>query len=257
MRIKVIVCETLFREIYLAAAQAPNRCDLKFLPRECHDDLEMMRRMLEEELAATNDGCHRVERGVRCPACDANRHHDAVVLAMGLCGNTVLGLRAPDVPLVLPKVHDCSGLLLGGNDRYLAEEQRTVFYHQGAVETLGAGLVDAVPKKYGLGRSLKEYIEKYGEDNGRYIHEMEHGFAAYNERALVLSHAETDKAGSIQSEVEDYMKTAGFNWHVETKPIIMTMFHRLLAGEWDEKDFLVVPPGDVVRPVVERGGAFA
>ncbi len=23
------------------------------------------------------------------------------------------------------------------------------------------------------------------------------------------------------------------------------------ASEWDEKDFLVVPPGDVVRPVVE------
>ncbi len=143
------MCETLFREIYLAAAQAPNRCNLKFLPRECHDDLQMMRRMLEEGLAATNDGCYRVERGVRCPTCDGNLRHDAVVLALGLCGNTVLGLRAPDVPLVLFKVHDCNGLLLSGNDRY----------------------------------------------------------------------------------VEDYIKTAGFNWHVETKPIIMPLFHRLLAGE--------------------------
>ena len=257
MRIKVIACETLFREIHLAAAVSPQLCDVKFLPRECHDDLHLMRRMLDEELAATNgDGGACVERGVCCPAC-GTRRYNSVVLVMGLCGNTVQGLRAPDVPLVLPKVHDCSGLLLGGNDRYLAEEKRTVFYHQGAVEQLGAGLVDAVPKKYGLGRSLQEYIGKYGEDNGRYIFEMEHHFVAYNERALVLKHPESPTGQATHEKVSEYVAKAQFGWRVESRAVDMTLFHRLLAGDWDPTHFLVVPPGQTVKVRVEEGGAIA
>lgn len=75
MRMKVLACETLFRKIHLAAANSPHLCDVKFLSRECHDDLTLMRRMLEEELADTNAACSTEKRGVCCPAC-GNRSYD-------------------------------------------------------------------------------------------------------------------------------------------------------------------------------------
>jgi len=253
MRIKVIACETLFREIHLAAANSPHICDVKFLPRECHDDLPLMRRMLEEEMSDTNTHCASVKRGVCCSAC-GNTSYDSVVLAMGLCGNTTLGLAAPCVPLVLPKVHDCGGLLLGGNRHYLREEPRTVFYHQGAVERLGAGVVDAIPKKCGLGRSLQEYIRDYGEENGQYIYEMEHHFVAYNERALVLNHANLPSGPRCHQEVSEYVRK--FGWRVDCLPVNMGMFHRLLSGAWNEDEFLIVQPGETVKLHVELGGAI-
>ncbi len=251
MRMKVLACETLFREIHLAAAHSVHLCDVKFLPRQCHDDLQLMRAMLQTELQAERP-CDIP--GVRCPACGDARY-DYVVLAMGLCGNTTLGLRAAEVPLVLPKVHDCYGLLLGGNGNYLRSEFRTVFYHQGAVERLGAALVDAVPKKYGLGRSLEEYIQQYGEDNGRYIHELEHTFVGHNERALVISHETSPTARRCLREVTHYVRR--FGWRVEQTAVDMRLFHRLLAGDWDEAEFVIVPPGEEVRLRVEPDGIIA
>src|SRR3990170_2965217 len=105
MRIKVLGCETLFREIYLAAARSPHICDIKFLSRNYHDDLNLMRRVLQEEILITNSGeCDEQRQGVQCPVC-LNTKYDAVVLAMGLCGYTTIGLKAGDVPLIIPRVH--------------------------------------------------------------------------------------------------------------------------------------------------------
>lgn len=252
MRLKVLACETLFREVYGAMAESPHVCDVKFLPRDCHDDLDLMRRWIQEEIdltgAAERPYC---DPGVRCPAC-TTRPYDALVLAMGLCGNTTQGVRAGRVPLVLPCVHDCHGLLLGGNARYLAEEKGTVFYHQGAVERLGAEHVDAVPCRFGLGRTLDEYIRAYGEDNGRYIFETEYGFARYNHRALFLYHEDlSDVARKCRREVE--AQAARFGWEVACVPIDMDPFRRLLAGRWED-GFLVVPAGETVRLEVTTRG---
>jgi len=46
MRLKVLCCETLFREVYLAAAASRHVCDVKLLSRDLHDDLPAMHRLL-------------------------------------------------------------------------------------------------------------------------------------------------------------------------------------------------------------------
>ena len=43
--------------------------------------------------------------------------YDAILLAYGLCNYGVRGLHA-EVPLVLPRAHDCITLLLGSRQRY-------------------------------------------------------------------------------------------------------------------------------------------
>lgn len=253
MRLKVLACETMFREIYLAAAGSEHICDIMFLPRDCHDDLALMKRMLQREVERTNEPSEvNLDEGVKCPVC-MNTRYDAVILAMGLCGNTTLGLRAKNAPLVLPRVHDCHGLLLGGNERYLAEEKKTVFYHQGAVETLGAALVDGVPKRLGLGRELEEYIDKFGEENGRYIYDMEYSFAKYNERAIFLHHdPDSPAAERCRGDVAGYISR--FGWKLEQAKVDMELIYRLLGGEWDEENFIVAPVGESIKLDVTADG---
>ena len=253
MRLKVLACETLFREVYLAAAASPHICDVKLLSRECHDDLQHMHRVLQEEIDLTNASeREHLEPVVRCPVC-SDAQYDAVVLAMGLCGNTVNGLKAVGAPLVLSRVHDCSGSLLGGNERYLNEEKRSVFYHQGAVERLGVERVDAVPRRLGLGRTLGEYIQDYGEDNGRYIYEMERNFATYNDRALVLTQPTTPEiAQRCEADVQQY--ASQFGWKTVTVPVRSNMITGLLSGAWDDDEFVVVPQGRTLELSVSTTG---
>ncbi|MEW6360279.1 MAG: DUF1638 domain-containing protein [Planctomycetota bacterium] len=257
MRLKVLACETLFREVYRAASESPHVCDIKLLPRALHDDLSLMRETLQEEVALTNTTSRKEADlpGVHCPVC-AEGEYNAVILAMGLCGNTTLGLQAGRAPLALPRVHDCHGLLLGGNSQYLDEEKRTVFYHQGAVERLGAARVDAVPRRFGLGRTLAEYIRQYGEDNGRYIYEMEHRFAQYNDRALFIYREDLhDVRMRCEEEVREY--AAQFGWAVVPVPVRMGLIRRLLSGDWESDEVIVVPPGETLDVVVGKDGSIA
>lgn len=255
MKIKVLACETLYREIYLAAARSPHICDVKFLPRDYHDDLDLIREFLQHGIDLTNiDRSSEDVRGIRCPVC-LNTKYDAIVLAMGICGCTTVGLEASTAPLILPRIHDCFGLLLGGNSKYLDEEKCTVFYHQGAVERLGVNRVDSVPKRLGLGRTLEEYVKDYGEDNGRYIFDLEHKFAERNKRAVFLYHEDfVQAAQSARKEVERYATQMG--WEVDLTKIDMDLFYNLLAGNWDDENFIVIDKGGTVDVEPVAGGVI-
>src|SRR4051794_15612515 len=101
MRLKIISCEVLFREISLLASRSPNQVDIEFLPKGLHD--ERSHRM-REHLQRTLD------------AVDASRY-DAIAFGYALCGNGVVGLTARSIPIVLPRGHDCITLFLGGRQR--------------------------------------------------------------------------------------------------------------------------------------------
>ena len=97
MRLKIIACEVLCREICLLAAGSPNQVDVEFLPKGLHDMRSV--RMLER-LQQTLD------------AVDGTRY-DAVAFGYALCGNGLAGLAARSIPVVLPRAHDCITLFLG------------------------------------------------------------------------------------------------------------------------------------------------
>ena len=208
-----------------AVARSPHQVDLEFLPKGLHDlGGPAMRARLQE-------AADRV---------DATRY-EAVLLGYALCGNGVAGLVSRNLPLVIPRAHDCIALLMGGRDRY-----RIYFENHPGVFFRSTGWLER-------GQDLDQaalLIARYGEDNGRYLFEQFNGYQRnYRKLAYIATGLEPD--GSFEQQAREEAARRG--WQFEIIRGDLRLFERLVAGDWDENDFLVVPPGWRVKPTYDRG----
>ena len=103
MRLKLIACEIMYRELCAAVARSVNLVDVEFLPKGLHDIGQAgMSSRLAEVLAGVDE-----------------TRYEAILLGYGLCSNGLVGLAARSIPLVVPRAHDCITLFLGSKERYL------------------------------------------------------------------------------------------------------------------------------------------
>ena len=225
MRLKLISCEVLYREMCAAAARSPHQVDVEFLPKGLHDE-------------GGQAMCARLQEAA--DRADATRY-EAVLLGYALCGNGIAGLESRTLPLVIPRAHDCIALLMGGRDRY-----RSYFENHPGVFFRSTGWLER-------GEDLDQaalLIARYGEDNGRYLIEQFNGYQRnYRQLAYIATGLEPD--GSFERQAREEAARRG--WQFETIRGDLRLLERLVAGDWDENDFLVVTPGWRVKPTYEGG----
>ena len=102
MRLKLLACEVLRREITALMVHSPHEIDVEFLPQQLHTlGRARMKDRLAEYLAAVNEDSY-----------------DALVLAYGLCSGGIAGLTAGKIPMVVPRAHDCITFFLGSRQKY-------------------------------------------------------------------------------------------------------------------------------------------
>lgn len=228
MRLKLISCEVLYREMCAVAARSPHQVDVEFLPKGLHDlGGEPMRARLQEAV----DGV------------DSTRY-EAVLLGYALCGNGVAGLVSRTLPLVIPRAHDCIALLMGGRDRYQSyfENNPGVYFRSTGWLERGEDLEQTAMY------TLEALIARYGEDNGRYLFDEFNGYQRnYRQLAYIATGLEPD--GSFEQQARDEAARRG--WQFETIRGDLSLFERLVAGSWGEADFLLVPPGWRVKPTYD------
>ena len=238
MRLRLISCEVLYREMCAAVARAPHQVDIEFLPKGLHDlGGAIMRARLQDLVDAT----------------DASRH-DAVLFGYALCGNGVAGLECRTVPLVIPRAHDCIALLMGSRQRYQEyfDNSPGVYFRSTGWLERGEGLDQAtmriVRDRTGSGYTLEDLIDRYGEDNGRYLFEQ---FSGYQHSYRRLTYIETglEPDGSFEQRARE--EAVRRNWEFERISGDLRLFEALVSGQWDERDFLVVPPGFRVKPTYD------
>ena len=168
-------------------------------------------------------------------------------MGYGLCSNGIVGLSAK-IPIVVPRGHDCITLLLGSKDRYkeyFDSHKGTYWFSPGWIET------DNQPGKERFERTLKEYIEKFGEDNAKYLMETEQGWMKEYKRATYIDW------GFISGprEKEFTKKAAEFlGWRYDEVKGDSTLMQRLVDGQWDEKEFLIVRPGQKIAEDLTNEG---
>ncbi len=235
MRFKAISCQVLTQEMSQVISRSPHAIELEILPMGLHDLGASMRPRLQE----------------RIDAADWNGY-DAILLGYALCGRGSEGLRAGRTQLVLARAHDCIGLLMGSRHRYQAyfDTHPGVYYRSpGWIEYQqpGQALEPAYASqgnKIGERCSREELVARYGEENGDYLFAQ---FTAYRRHYTGLTYI----ASGVESE-DNYKKLARAEaekegWIFDEIEGSLTLLERLVNGQWDAADFLVVPPGATVQ----------
>ncbi len=231
MRLKCLGCEALARIVYLCAARSPQVVDVELLPIGLHAEPANLRAQLQDCIDATTPD-----------------RYDAILLAYGLCGQATAGLIASDIPLVIPRAHDCITLFLGDRERYKDqfENQPATYWYtldylerkegSGAAFALGAvseAETDAV---------YDEYVEKYGVENADYLMEVMTAWRGHYQRAVFI---DTGVGDGTRLEERVQGEASQECWAFERMAGDLVLIRRLLSGDW-ETDFLVVEPGQTI-----------
>jgi hypothetical protein len=175
VRIHVIACEVLAREVHHVAARSEAIVNVTLLQQGLHDlGPEGMRERLQAAVDAVSaDEC------------------DAVALGYALCSRGAEDIVARDVPVVIPRAHDCITLLMGSRERYSREFDSipgTYYYSAGWHERDDSkvGSAMSIPAELGMDKTYQEYVDLYGEENAKYIIEELHGGLRHYERVVFL-----------------------------------------------------------------------
>jgi len=235
LKLKVIACDVFKREISYLSSLSECFVDVTYLCQGLHSTPDELRNMLQKEIDKVE------EDGFPYNHFGKNPSYDFIILGYGLCSNSIVGLKSKSIPLIVPKAHDCTTLLLGSRElynKYFSEGEGGVYWYS-------AGWIDCSmqPGKERYTETLKGYVEKYGEDNAEYLMEMEQNwFNEYGTAAFInwkcLENSERYRTYS--KECAEYL-----NWKYLEIEGDTSLMSDILNGKFDDNVVIVSPEKEI------------
>ena len=208
---KIITCQIFapyFRRLL------PPETEIQVLDIALHVSPELLRVNLQECIDRMDHGC---------------RH---IVLGYGLCSCAVEGVMSHKASLVIPRMDDCTGIMLGSKAEYLHQQQTepgTYYLSQGWMET-----------DTHLFAEYEVMIKRFGEERARRL--MQSMLAHYHRLAYITSGLDTANGQNREYCLETASR---FNLRFEEIPGSTRILKKLIDRRWDE-DFLLFGPGEPI-----------
>jgi hypothetical protein len=209
-RTKVVACATVIEEM---RPLLPEGVTCEVLDFGLHLAPQRLRARLQETIDA------------------AGAVADTIILGYGLCSMAVVGLKAPQCTLVVPRVDDCIAIFLGSRSTYRAQadqEPGTYYLTKGWIEVNDTPLAQhaRLVERYGpqqADRMIKLLFKNYTRialiNTGQY--EQQH----YREVARLMA----DRLGLRYEEI----------------PGSTALIKKMIYGPWDG-DFVIARPGATI-----------
>ncbi len=214
-RTKVIACEVLIEEMleFMPAGMEHEALDVNL-----HVNPQSLRQSLRQALKES------IERSAD--------NVETIILGYGLCSRAVEGLASQRSTIVVPRVDDCIGILLGSREAHRSEILR-----EPGTYYLSRGWVDAgkhIFEEY-------EYMEsRFGAEKARKL--MDTMLKHYTRLAFVKTGQEKD----VDRYLEYCLRTAQrFGLRLEEISGSPALLQKMIFGPWDE-DFVIVLPGQQI-----------
>ena len=235
MRIHIVACRILSRELGYLASQSANQVDITWVGRGLHNTPEKLRNHLSSVL----DGLYE-----QLENRELEHRPDYIVLGYGLCSNAVVGVRCRDIPIVVPRTDDCIALFMGSQARYLkefVEANGAYWLNNGWIEQ-SARLVNGDDMRR---RKWMEYAEKFGEDNADYLIEVESSWEK-NYSTLGYIHSSVYDAAANLDATKREAEEKG--WRLREVDGDLRMLRMMVDGTWNDTEFLILRPGERIAP---------
>ncbi len=229
---KLIACNVFTREVCRAVSESDAVIDLDFTELGEHVHSERLRTAIQDRINAA--------------ASDGGRNYTAVLLAYGLCGNATVGLTARNTPLAIPRAHDCCTILLGSRSKFQRHFENCPSCPFSSAGYLDRGeyyiRCDEADGRPQYGSAYDELVRQYGRENADYVWRTMHpeSLAEVEKRAVFIDLPETSHLGRASKFAE---LAAAEGKEYKCLPGDLRLLRMLTRGEWDEQEFLVVPPG--------------
>ena len=231
LRLHVIACPVFHRELEALAAEATTDISLRPLDMGLHErSAGTLRSAVQQAIDET-------------PAIQ----YDAIALAYGLCNRGIIGLQARQLPVVIPRAHDCIGVLLGSTAGYLAQvdaQPGTYFQSAGWLEHSPANNeIRPQNLSFGPGSTItrEQLVEKYGEENADFLLEQFNHFTAHYQRLAFIA---TPVPDVKKWEAAARQTAQAKGWKFERLPGDLGWLRRLVNGDWNDREFLKLKPGE-------------
>jgi N-methylhydantoinase A/oxoprolinase/acetone carboxylase beta subunit len=234
MKYKVIACGVFEPYLKHLALECPNEIDVEALDAGLHSRPNDLRLLAQAEIdkASRSGG------------------YDAVILLYGLCGRGTANLLSRDIPVVIPRAHDCITLFLGSHEAYLRQFNKNpgTFYH-----TLGWIQKKINPKNREAAELYSNYVRdgwehhpdfksleaQYGRDNAEHVVAFMERWRQHYTRAAYIDMGFPDEDVLIEF-TRDMSRI--FEWDHEVIQGDPDLLRRLLAGDWSDERVFVLPP---------------
>ncbi len=235
MRYKVIACGVFEPYLEKLTKESQNIIETTVLDAGLHSRPNDLRLMLQAEIDEAS------RKGV----------YDAVIILYGLCGRGAANLVSRDIPVVIPRAHDCITLFLGSAEAYLRKfhENPGTFYH-----TLGWIQKKINPKNreaselyrnyqnsgYEQHPDFEELKERFGEENALHVVAFMERWRQHYSRTIYI-----DMGFPGEEEYAEFTRDMAevFGWSHEVIRGDTELLQKVFNGEWSDDRIFILPPG--------------